>query len=379
SQVYEQIVRIVTIIASAILLLPYGIPWAAAGANFGAVSGAVVALVYLMALYGRYRTTLAPREHQARWRPRRRRRDIIAEVLGLAVPISLAGLAFPLFGLVDLLFMPMRLQAAGFSAEEATTAYGALTQQAAPFINIPLSFTTGFALALVPAVAEAAAVRQLERVRRLTGTALRIALLIALPAVAGLMVLARDLTTVLFDYPEAGGPLFVLAMAAVFIGVQQMSSGVLQGLGQPMVPVRNLFAGVATKAVLTWTLAVWPGWEVEGVALATVIGFAVSGLLNLVSVWRRAGGLGLTLGDLTRMVAAAAVMGTLVHLARPLLPAVTGPSLPGLLTVGTLVALGIVVYGLAALRFGGVTSQDFEHFRRLEPLARRLRAWGLLR
>lgn len=379
SQIYEQIVRIVTILGAAIVLLPFGIEWAAAGANFGAVTGALVALAYLTFIYSRHQAELyaPPRGERLKWR--RTRWEVIREVLGLAIPVSLAGLAYPLFGLVDLLFVPIRLQAVGFSIEEATTAYGALTQQAGPFVNVPLSFTTGFALALVPAIAEAAARREAEGVRRRTGAALRMALLITLPAVAGLMLLARELTTVLYNYPEAGGPLMVLAAAAVFIGIQQMSSGVLQGLGAPMVPVRNLLAGVATKAILTWYLAVIPGWGVEGVALATVFGFAVSGILNLASVSRRAGGLGLERSRVVRMVMATVVMGLVVWTLREWLPPVDGRSWTAIITLAVLVATGSVIYGLAILLLGGITAQDVEPFSRLRPVIQRLRAWGLLK
>lgn len=379
SQVYEQIVRIVTIILAAILLVPYGMEWAAAGANFGAVTGALVALVYLVYVYSRHRAQIHIPGPGERWQWRRRPQDVIREVLTLAIPISLAGLAAPLFGLVDLTFMPIRLQAAGFTIEETTAAYGALTQLANPFVNVPLSFTIGFALALVPAISESVAAGDGDGVRQRTGAALRMSLLVTLPAVAGLMVLAHELTLVLYNYPAAGRPLAVLAVSAVFIGIQQMTSGVLQGLGEPMVPVKNLLVGVVVKAIFTWVLAVIPGWATEGVALATVIGFAVSGILNMLSVKRRTGGLGLDWLQVGRMLFATALMGFLVVAAKMMLPPVTGRTLESALLTLVLVAVGVIVYAVAIFVFGGVTQSDFEHFPSLRPLAQRLRSWGLLR
>lgn len=379
SQVYEQIIRIVTILGGVVLLLPYGIQWAAAGANFGAVTGAAVALLYLMLIYARHGSELQAPRRGERWQWRQRPRDVIREVLQLAIPISLAGLAYPLFGLVDLLIMPIRLQAMGFSTEEATAAYGALTQLAGPFVNVPLSFTTGFALALVPAIAESAAQRHAEGIRYRTGAALRMALLVTLPAVGGLMVLARELTIVLYNYPAAGRPLMVLAGAAVFIGIQQMSSGVLQGLGVPMVPVRNLMIGVVVKAVLTWVLGGLHRWETEGVALATVVGFAVSGILNLVSVKKLAGGLGLEWSRVGKMLGATVVMSLIVIAAKFALPPVTTRSMAAAMVTLLLVAAGVIGYALAVLILGGITEKDFDHFSRLQPLVRRLRRWGLLK
>src|SRR5690606_35633087 len=55
SQVVEQIVRVATILAAAVLLLPWGIPAAMAGASFGAVTGAAAAFVYLWYTIRRHR------------------------------------------------------------------------------------------------------------------------------------------------------------------------------------------------------------------------------------------------------------------------------------------------------------------------------------
>lgn len=384
SQVYEQLIRIATIMLGAVLLLPYGVPIAAAGASFGAVTGAVVGLLYLLWVMRRHRAALASL-FAAAARPLRREstRTLIRELLHLAIPISLAGLAFPLFGLMDLLFVPLRLQALGFTSEQATTAYGALTQLANPFINVPLTFTTGFALALVPAIAEAWAAADRKRVQRGTGTALRMAMIIAMPCVVGLVVLATPLVSALYDYPPAGGPLQVLAVAALFIGLQQMSSAVYQGMGLPMLPVRNLMIGLVVKAGLTWLLTGIPGWGVEGAALATVIGFATSGLLNVFGLRRQIGGLGLTPGEVLRPALAAVIMGVVVAVLFSPLAAVTEAWLGGrtglLAATLTVVAAGAVAYGIALLAVGGVREGDLQQLGRLQGPLRLLKRWRLLR
>lgn len=47
SQILEQFTRVVTMVALAYILLPYGLEYAAAGAAFGAVPGAVTGLIVL--------------------------------------------------------------------------------------------------------------------------------------------------------------------------------------------------------------------------------------------------------------------------------------------------------------------------------------------
>ncbi|MFO7245671.1 MAG: polysaccharide biosynthesis protein [Thermaerobacter sp.] len=372
SQVVEQIVRVATILAAAVLLLPWGIPAAMAGASFGAVTGAGAGLVYLWYVMRRHREHLDRVLAAGRPRAGGAWPGIIREILALAVPISLASLAFPVISLIDL-SVPVLLQSRGMDAEAATTAYGALSQ-AEPFLNVPLTLTTGFALSLVPAITEAASQGRGSRVQRGIGAALRIALIITIPAVAGLMLLAHDLAAAFYDYPAAGTPLQVLALAALFIGLQQMSSGVLQGLGRPMVPVRHLAWGVAVKALLTWLLV--PAWGVTGAAAATVSAFTVTALLNLASVARLAGWSDFGAGNVAKPVAASLVMAAAVTALR----AVLVPRLPLLAVTLAVAAAGVVVYGAALLVLGGVRAADLE----LAPgLARRvlpaLRRWRLIR
>ncbi|HEX6990204.1 MAG TPA: polysaccharide biosynthesis C-terminal domain-containing protein [Bacillota bacterium] len=372
SQVVEQVVRVGTILAAAVLLLPWGIPAAMAGASFGAVTGAAAALVYLWYKMRRHRSELDA--VLAVGRPLRRNSwsAIVREIMSLAIPISLASLAFPVISLIDL-GVPILLQAGGLDPAAATTAYGALSQ-AEPFLNVPLTLTTGFALSLVPAITGAASRGDAPRVRRGIGASLRIALIITVPAVTGLVLLAHDLAAAFYDYAAAGDPLQVLAVAALFIGVQQMSSGVLQGLGRPMIPVRNLAWGVVIKAALTWLLV--PPWGVTGAAAATVAAFTVTAALNLASVARLAGGMGFAAGELVRPVAASLVMAVAVLGVRPAL----APHLGLFLTTVAAAGVGAAVYGVALLLVGGIRAADLE----LVPgLARRvlphLRRWGLIR
>lgn len=372
SQVVEQIIRVATILAAAVLLLPWGIPAAMAGASFGAVTGAAAAFVYLWYTIRRHRAEFDRVLAAGQPAPPTPWGGIMREIMTLAIPISLASLAFPVISLIDL-SVPVLLQGGGLDAEAATTAYGALSQ-AEPFLNVPLTLTTGFALSLVPAITEAASQGSAGRVRRGIGASLRIALIITVPAVTGLILLAHDLAAAFYDYRAAGDPLQVLAVAALFIGLQQMSSGVLQGLGRPMVPVRHLAWGVAIKALLTWFLV--PVWGVTGAAAATVVAFTVTAMLNLASVARLAGWTGFTAANVAKPVVASLMMAVVVVALRVVLVPILGL----FLTTVTVAGAGAVAYGVALLLVGGVRASDLE----LAPgLARRvlphLRRWRLIR
>lgn len=372
SQVVEQIARVVTILAAGALLLPFGIAYAAAGASFGAVAGAVVGLAYVAAALRRLPLPRGDAGGAAGTRPPATR--VLAELVRLAVPLSLAGLAYPLVLLVDTLVVPLRLQHAGLDQVAATTAYGSITQIATPLVNVPTAFTTGIALSLMPAVAEAQALGQRARVRRLAEAAFRVTLLLTVPMAAGLAVLARELPAVIFAYPEAAPAIRVLAPAAVFLGIQQMSSAVLQGMGLTHLPVRNLLAAVVLKAVLTWTLTASHG--VVGAAVASVLGFLAAGALNLSTVFRHLGALSDTPAALVKPLAASAAMAVAARAAVDAAEPVLGLTL----ATGLGVAAGAAVYGLVLLAIGGVREEDFDTIPRYgQRLAALLKRLGLLR
>jgi stage V sporulation protein B len=371
SQVVEQLVRVITMLGLGVLLLPLGIHLAAAGASFGAVSGAGVGLDYLLVVYRQAIGQLRPQG--AGDREGLPARAVLGELVRLAIPFSLAGLAFPLISFVDALLVPPLLQRAGMDQQDATTAFGSLAQIATPFVNLPTAVTNGIFLSLMPAVAEADALQRRDRVARLAGVALRVTLLLTVPMALGLIALARELPEALFRYPEAAVPIRILAPAAVFLGLQQMSSAVLQGIGLTQLPVRNLFLGVGVKMVLTWLLTVPFG--IAGAGVASVVGFGLAALLNLLHVARCVGGIEGAAGAVLRPCLAAAAMFACARLTvTGLAPAV------GLLPATLLaVVVGAAVYGLTVLLVGGVREEDFEMIPRYGPrLAALLRRLGLL-
>ncbi|MEX2356352.1 MAG: polysaccharide biosynthesis protein [Thermaerobacterales bacterium] len=351
SQVVEQTLRIATIFLLAFLLLPLGIEFAAAGASFGAVTGAVASLIYLLVVYWRYRPQIANLTQGSG--PVEPAISVVSQVLRLSIPMSLAALAFPLFALSDTVLVPLRLQYLGAAQEEATALLGVLSNLAMPFINLPTVFTTALALSIVPAVAEAFTAGDQNRITRITSAGMRVTMMITLPAAVGLGLLAYDIPTVLWNTPQVGAPLQILAPATLFIGLQQISSGTLQGLGLPMLPVRNLMTGLAVKLGLTWWLSGMPELGINGAAYATLTGFLVAAALNLTSVRMRVGTLSLTAGDVLRPAAAVVAMGLVVRFIQSL---GFGP----VIGLGLALSGGAASYGITLLVVGGLRGADLD-------------------
>lgn len=372
SQVIEQLFRVAALLALAYLLLPRGIAIAAGGAAFGATFGALMGLTYLLWAFGRTR-----RIDRARWvgraadgRSPETARAVVSRIFALAIPISIAGVIIPVMSMVDLFVVPTRLIGLGYTVAASTALFGQLSQLAGALINLPAVVSYGIQSSLVPAISEAQALGDHGGMTTKASTGLRVTLLIGLPAAVGLWLLATPISTLLYNVPEAGVAVSALSFGALFLMLQQTSSGVLQGLGRTDIPVRNLIAGALVKTALAWVLTGIPALGIRGAAFSTVLGFALASTLNVMAV-RRLAGLHLDLAmTVVKPLVAATAMGAVLRLGYGPMASAIGNN-PA--TVALILAGG-TVYGLALLLLGGVTERDFRFLPRFGP-----KLWQLLK
>lgn len=287
SQIVEQLVRVVTMIALAVILMPYGLEYGAAGATFGAAPGAFVGILVLIVFYfmtKSWRKELAEQQDShigalsGYW--------ILKRLLVLAVPVSLANIMLPIVSNIDLFIVPRRLGVAGFSVEEATTLFGYLTGMATALVNMPTIVTASLAASLVPVISEAVAQNKGDTILTRTDTAMRLANLITIPSFVGMCVIATPISAMLYAIPDAGPCIAVMSFGVFLLGVQQVTTGVLQGMGKTAIPFLNMVASAVVKVFLSWNLTAMPSWGVLGAAWATNADFGVAALLNLFFLYK---------------------------------------------------------------------------------------------
>ena len=165
---------------------------------------------------------------------------------------------------------------------------------AAPLINFPQILTQAVAMSLVPVVASAYRRGQNEFMRENIALGLRLALLLSIPAASGMAVLARPIMLLIYPLQKesainAASCLAILAWGIVFLATIQILTGVLQGVGKQIIPVRNLLAGAAVKIVLTYVLTGIPSINVRGAAAGTVAAYLTAAVLNIAAVKKYTG------------------------------------------------------------------------------------------
>jgi len=288
SQVFEQLVRVITILVLSIILIRTSVELAAAGAVFGAFAGAVLSVFILAYYYWKHRKVVARRQQLLQESNinnqinNKVNKEPIGQLLKkmtiYALPICFGSLVLPLFNLADSYTISNVLQFTGMEYLDARYMFGVYSK-ALPLVQISALFATALSLALIPSISEAKSLNHNETIRRRTAFALRLTVIIGLPAAFGLAVLAEPLNIALYNETIGTEIIVVLAMATVFSTLEITSSGILQGLGESKAPAINLFIGVLVKIALNIVLIIYIG--LIGAAIATIVAYLIALVLNM--------------------------------------------------------------------------------------------------
>ena len=360
SQIVEQIFRVVTMIAFASLFLPWGLDYAAAGASLGAFAGAVSGLIVLVYYhwqlerdiqleFGKEIKPLPDSQQDSTWK-------IIKRIFALSLPVSAASIMLPVVSNLDLAIVPQRLEVAGYSVNEATELFGYLTGMAVPLVNLSTILTASLAVSLVPAISKSRALGDKARVFAQTASGVRISNFVCFPAFVIVLVLATPISTLIYNAPGAGPAVLVSSFSIVLLGLHQVSTAVLQGLGHPSIPMINMVLAAVAKVALNWTLVAQPAFGIMGAAWATAADMGVAAVINMYFIYKYIG-YRMEIPQFLKTMAAAAVMAVSIYCFYDYSFASWGNNV--ISTFGG-VLVGCIVYIGVLLVIGGILEEDME-------------------
>lgn len=381
SQIIEQIVRVTTILFLSYWFMRngYGVYYAGAGAVFGAVTGAVFAFLVLLFFWRkteRITNEMVLEAGTIHLQEKEPARSIIKRILYYSLPIALGSLVLPLLGVVDSFTVSNILSYAithsqswfGIYIKEQTLAqfveywFGIYTR-GQPLVQFTAFFATALSLAIVPAISEAQTKKHFHLIAERSELALRLTLMIGLPASMGLAVLAQPVNIMLYRDDVGSLTLAILAFTTIFSTLGITSSGILQGLGQVILPARNLFIGVLLKLILNIVLIYY--FHINGAAFATVFAYAIATTLNIVAINRH---IDVKIGFINffvKPIMATIMMGVLVYFFKYLLTLGLAPFIESermLMAMVALISVGIGIFAFAISLFisGALTRKDLQ-------------------
>lgn len=378
SQVIEQIIRVGTMVALTYWLVNQGYTeeWTSAGATFGAVTGSVAGLLvmlYYWLKHNRDAAVVKPVE------PLEPTMEIAKKILWFALPICLGAIVLPILNLVDAFTVMRFLMVKGYSEGRASELWG-IYNHGLPLTQLVGMFASSLSVALVPSISEAFAKRENKAISIRTNLAMRLTLLISLPASVGLAVLAEPVNTMLYKTGEGSLTIAILAFTTLFSTLNIISAGILQGLGAVTVPAKNLLVSAIVKAILNVILVYFFG--IAGAAVSSVIAFAVASYLNMHAIRRHTGVSFSFMRFMYKPMVASLLMAVTLYIVMEgmelgLSHSLQSERLLNTLISATAIPMGMLVYGIALFRSGAINRGDLEAVprfsRRLVPLLEKLR------
>lgn len=294
SQVVEQFFRVGCGLFLAYMLMTKGTQYAAAGASFGAVAGAIGGFIVVVIIYIIKRNQIKQKFPSINSFERESSFSILGRIFVIAIPITIGAAIMPIMNFIDAALVMNRLQETGWEYSQAKSLYGQLTGFAGPFINFPQVLTQAVAMSIVPAIAASYKLKDYNSLRNDVQIGLRIAIIVGLPCALGLMALAEPIMIMIYPLRKASAIgaapcLFIMAFGVIFLSTIQTLTGVLQGIGKQMIPVRNLFIGAIFKIIATYFLTGIPSINAKGAAIGTVIAYIIAAMLDLRAVQKYTG------------------------------------------------------------------------------------------
>jgi stage V sporulation protein B len=392
SQIWEQIFRVITAVALAywLLQLGYGIEWAAGGASFGGVLGALSAAA-VMLIWRRKLKRLDREEAEEGVLPeasidrgsegKPKVKGIFQAILKLSIPVSITALAVPTVNLIDST-VTIRLLEGQLGTGAAKDLLGMLTARAQSLAGIPVIFAIALSQSILPIISSSFARGDHGELEKQTSQALRLTLLSGVPAVVVLCAAAFPLNTMIFGNDFGTWVIVFLVVSSIFQVLMMTSGSILLGIGQASTPMVNIGIGILCK--FAFSLAASPFIGIWGIVGGTALCFAVTSWLNLRALRKGVpfeilGGRWLPFAvTAVAQTALGAVFGwALYTFVNPF----SAQFLNALLQAAVISAVTAAVYPVLLLRTGTLTAADLaampgaarKLWNRAEPVMRKLR------
>lgn len=362
----------------------FGEAFGSVGAIIGVSFGSVVALVFIIFLFLKNRRQNRRQKSQSADKPEPAG-VILSNLLKLAIPITLGSAATSIVTLIDTKLVMSQLTAifhsvdgltlaadgTGAALDAARSLYGIYSKTMSIY-NLPFSMMVPLTACIIPAVSAALARRDRREAQKVSESALRVGLLLALPMGMGLCALGGPIMGLLFpriDTAVAGPLLSVLGIASIFVALQLLCNSILQANGMVNLPIVAVVIGGLVKIAVNYTLVGNPAIRINGAPVGTLCCFLVVDILEMLIIRRAIPQPPSFLRALLKPLTAALVMAAAAWASYGLLNRFLGNALS---TVGA-IGVGVIIYLILVLALRAISPDDLALMPKGDKIAKILK------
>ena len=251
SQIVEQILNAAFSILMAYLLtkamsgdarseqLSYG----AAGGAIGTGVGVITALLFMLGIYSLNRKTIMRRVQRDKTPFDDSYGSILKMIFMVVTPFILSTFIYNANTFINQTIYQNIMMGEKSLSDILVASQMGVAGKAVKISNIPIALASAMATAMIPGISGDFARKDLKGVREKVAKAMKVTMLISIPAAVGISVLSKPVMWVLYPQKEsidlASSLLSLLAVSVVFYAMSTLSNAVLQSVGKLNSPVIN--------------------------------------------------------------------------------------------------------------------------------------------
>lgn len=303
SQIVEQIINAIMSVAGAWVLWNMGHrldllhgeefwsdAFGAAGGTVGTLSGAVAGLLVCIVLYRMYYANQG-NELSGENRVKESYKSLMKTLVLMIMPITLNSAIYNISSVLDSSIFSNFADLSGMDASLYEISWNAYEGKYHLLTHVPLAFATALSSSAVPNLSRSLKTSSPSEITQKIRTAIRFAMLIAIPSCVGLAVLSKPILQLLFaGTPEsndlASSLLRLGGITVILYSFSTITNGVLQGIGCVKEPAKNaaisLLAHLVILVLCLWLLPI----GIYGVVVADIIFGLMMNIMNYRSIYR---------------------------------------------------------------------------------------------
>lgn len=368
SQVIEQIFVAGVSITAAFYLFDYGIKvgelrlndsygaaYGAAGGTMGTSVGAMIGLLFLAFVYVMYSGSVKRKIAKDNTRIKESYTMIFKVLLLTIVPVVLSTAVYHVSDIIDQR-MFNQIMISNQMEDVKSVHWGIYSGKYKVLINIPIALASAMCASIIPTLIAANERGNHSEMRGKVTTVIRFTMILIIPCAVGLGILGKTIVGFLFDgdIEIAASLLAIGSISTVFYALSTLGNGILQGINQVKLPVRNALVALGIHIISLYLMLEYANLGIYGVVISTIIFSFLMCVFNYLSIKKHLKYKQEVIKTFLMPSISAGLMGIVIYLMNRFLIESLGQTITLFLTV----IIGAMVYFIFLILLKGVSEKE---------------------
>ena len=290
SQILEQIFNAAVSLIAAWMFIRYFADgtdgsvakWGAAGSTVGTTAGVVIALLFMLMVYGVNRKAIKRRVAKDHTHREESYGEILRLIILIVSPIILSSFIYNINGYLNGVLYSEIMGKHGMDADAISMMYAEYATYFMSIINIPLTLSSAAPTSMIPEVSALYATGDIRETRKRIDQTVQLSMFISIPCAVGLATLSQPIVSLLFGGTNGvAGRLLMLGSFTILLnGMSNISNGVLQGIGKPKIPMFTAAVALVVDVVAVVLLLMFTDLGIYALLVAMIIYAVVVCVMN---------------------------------------------------------------------------------------------------